>query len=108
MGDAERGSPEATRDRAPRNCAAVSVRKGRVQTVTLMWQSMLARTGDSEGATEGCGSLLLWRSRCALVVEQLTAALELFGRQLRQNLREVAADGGSERGSNWRVDCQSP
>ena len=33
---------------------------------------------------------------CALVVEQLTAALELFGRQLRQNLREVAADGGSE------------
>ena len=37
-------------------------------------------------------------------VEQLTAALELFGRQLRQNyLREVAADGGSERGSNWWI-----
>ena len=57
----------------------------------LMRQSMLARTG--EGAPE---------------VEQLSAALALFGRQLRQNLREVAADGGSERGSNWRVDCQSP
>ena len=69
---------------------------------------MLARTGGSEGATEGCGSLLPWHWPCALVVEQLTAALELFGRQLRQNLREVAADGGSERGSNWRVDCQSP
>ena len=63
---------------------------------------MLARTGESEGATEGCGSLLPWHWPCALVVEQL------FGRQLRQNLREVAADGGSERGSNWRVDCQSP
>ena len=64
---------------------------------------MLARTGESEGATEGCSSLLPWHWPCALVVEQLTAALELFGRQLRQNLREVAADGGSERGSNWRV-----
>jgi hypothetical protein len=55
---------------------------------------MLARTGGSEGATEGCGSLLPWHWPSALVVEQLTAALELFGRQLRQNLREVAADGG--------------
>jgi hypothetical protein len=63
---------------------------------------MLARTGGSEGATEGCGSLLPWHWPRALVVEQLTAALELFGRQLRQNLREVAADGGSERGSNYR------
>jgi hypothetical protein len=69
---------------------------------------MLARTGESEGAAEGCGSLLPWHWPCALVVEQLTAALELFGRQLLQNLREVAADGGSERGSNWRVDCRSP
>jgi hypothetical protein len=69
---------------------------------------MLARTGGSEGATEGCGSLLPWHWPCALVVEELTAALELFGRQLRENLREVAADGGSEGGSNWRVDCQSP
>ena len=40
---------------------------------------MLARTGGSEGATEGCGSLLPWHWPCALVVEQLTAALELFG-----------------------------
>ena len=79
-----------------------------MQTVTLMRQSMLARTGESEGATEGRGSLLPWHWPFALVVEQITAALELFGRQLRQDLREVAADGGSERGSNWRVDCQSP
>jgi len=35
---------------------------------------MLARTGGSEGATEGCGSLLPWHWPCALVVEQLTAA----------------------------------
>jgi hypothetical protein len=69
---------------------------------------MLARTGESEGATEGRGSLLSWHWSCALVVEQLTAALKLFGRQLRQDLREVASDGGSERGSNWRVDCHSP
>ena len=56
-------------------CRGPIVRKGRVQTVTLMRQSMLARTGGSEGATEGCGSLLPWHWPCALVVEQLTAAL---------------------------------
>jgi hypothetical protein len=66
---------------------------------------MLARTGESEGVTEGCGSPLPWHWPCALVVEQLTAALELFRRQLRQSLREVAAVGG--RGSNRRVDYQS-
>jgi hypothetical protein len=36
------------------------MRKGRVQTVTLMRQSMLARAGESEGTTEGCGSMLPW------------------------------------------------
>ena len=55
---------------------------------------MLARTGESEGATEGCGSLLPWHWPCALVVEQLTASLELFGRQLRQNIRESLPTAG--------------
>jgi len=62
---------------------------------------MLARTGGSEGATEDCGLLLPWHWPCALVVEQLTVVLELF-RQLRQKLRDVAVDGGSERGANYR------
>jgi hypothetical protein len=48
---------------------------------------MLARTGGSEGATEGCGSLLPWHWPCALVVEQLTAALELFSYLRRLALR---------------------
>ena len=60
--------------------------------MTLKRQSTLARTGESEGSTEGCGSLLPWHWPCALVVEQLTAALELFGRQLRQILREFARE----------------
>jgi hypothetical protein len=49
---------------------------------------MLARTGGSKGAAEGCGSLLPWHWPGALVVERLAAALELFGRHLRQILRE--------------------
>jgi hypothetical protein len=62
-------------------CVAGAVRH-RPQTLeSLQRQSMLARTDGSEGATEGCGSLLPWHWPCALVVEQLTAALELFGRQ---------------------------
>ena len=69
---------------------------------------MLARTAEAKVLPRAAARCCLGTGPCALVVEQLTAALELFGRQLRQNLREVAADGGSERGSNWRVDCQSP
>jgi hypothetical protein len=41
-------------------CCGPSVRKERVKTVTLMRQSMLTRTDESEGATEGFGLLLPW------------------------------------------------
>jgi hypothetical protein len=67
------------------------VRKGRVQTVTLMRQSVLARTAKAK-------ALLRATARCCLGTGLARwLRLSSSGGSFGQNLREVAPDGGSER-----------
>ena len=62
---------------------------------------MLARTGGSEGATEGCGSLLPWHWPCALVVEQLTAALDMEFNSLDAQRESCEAYVMSQKAEGW-------